>query len=123
VLFNPGFMACRLTGPPGEGVNVRVVTPDRPGIGGSDPSPGRRVLDWADDVAALADRLELDRFAVLGHSGGGPFAAACAHRLPDRVSALGIACGFAPMDRPGAYEGVNPRMARALPGLRRTPWM
>lgn len=120
VLFHPGFMACRLTGPPSDA--ARVVSIDRPGIGLSDPQPGRSVLDWADDVARLADHLGLDRFAVLGHSGGSPYAAACALRLGDRVTSLGIACGFAPFDRPGATDGMHRRMAKAVPGLRRAPW-
>src|SRR5690348_15789794 len=113
VLFQHGFMACRLTGRPAPG--ARVITIDRPGIGGSTAWPGRTLLDWPADVAAVADHLGLDRFAVLGHSGGGPYAAACAARLGDRVSALGIACGFAPFGRPGATEGMNPRMAKAVP--------
>ena len=121
VIFNPGFMACRVTGRSSE--SARVITADRPGIGMSDPKPSRTVLDWADDVARLADHLGLDRFAVLGHSAGSPYAAACAQRLGDRVTALGIACGFAPLNRPGATEGVNRRMARALPGLQKAPWM
>jgi pimeloyl-ACP methyl ester carboxylesterase len=121
VLFQHGFMACRLTGRPAPG--ARVITIDRPGIGGSTAWPGRTLLDWPADVAAVADHLGLDRFAVLGHSSGGPYAAACAARLGDRVSALGIACGFAPFDRPDATEGMNPRMAKAVPSLRRAPWL
>jgi pimeloyl-ACP methyl ester carboxylesterase len=61
---------------------------------------GRILLDWPDDVAITADRLGLDGFAVLEHSAGGPYAAACAVKLADRVSRLGIACGLAPFDRP-----------------------
>lgn len=121
VVFNPGFMACRLTGRAVSG--VRVLSLDRPGIGLSDPAPRRSLLDWPDDVADLADRLGIERFAVLGHSAGGPYAAACAVRLPDRVTALGIACGFTPLDRAGATAGMTPRMAKAIPMLRRAPWM
>src|SRR6266536_1812907 len=64
-----------------------VIAVDRPGMGGSDFQRGRRLLDWADDVVALADALQLERFAVLGVSGGGPYALACAHAIPQRVSA------------------------------------
>jgi len=71
--------------PPG----VRVIAPDRPGYGGSDPHPGRSLLSWADDVAAVADTLELGRFGVLGISGGGPGALACASRMPERLIAVG----------------------------------
>ena len=121
VMFMPGFMASRLTGRPASG--ARIVTADRPGIGRSDPRRHRTLLDWADDVAALADHLEVDRFAVLGHSARAPYAAAVAHRLPDRVCSLGIACGFAPLNRPGATTGVHPQMARGLDGLQKAPWM
>ena len=65
----------------------------------------------------------LGQFAVLGHSAGGPYAAACAFKLGDRISRLGVACGFAPFDRPGATQDMNPRMAKAVPGLRRAPWL
>lgn len=51
---------------------LRLIAPDRPGYGGSDPKPGRSLLDWVDDVVELADALAIDRFAVLGVSGGGP---------------------------------------------------
>ena len=65
---------------------------DRPGIGLSDPKPGRRVLDWADDAAEVAARLEITRFGVLGWSAGGPHALACAFRMPDRVMVVGLVC-------------------------------
>src|SRR5262245_15438675 len=48
----------------------RFIAPDRPGIGGSDPKPDRRIVDWPADVSALADALRLKRFGVLGNSGG-----------------------------------------------------
>jgi pimeloyl-ACP methyl ester carboxylesterase len=66
---------------------VRVVALDRPGAGHSDPRPGRRLLDWPDDVADVADRLGIRRFAAVGQSVGAAHALACAHALPDRVSA------------------------------------
>lgn len=81
-------------------MGVRVLSVDRPGMGRSGFQPHRRVLDWPDDVAALADALGLDRFAVLGFSGGCPVAAACAYRLPGRVTALGIVDGVVADDAP-----------------------
>ena len=57
-------------------LGVRLIAFDRPGYGGSDRKFGRTVADVATDVAAIADALELDRFAVLGRSGGGPHALA-----------------------------------------------
>ncbi len=77
---------------------VRLIGIDRPGIGLSDFQPGRQLLDWPDDVLELADALGLDRFAVVGVSGGGPFSAACAFKIADRLSACGIIAGTGPMD-------------------------
>jgi pimeloyl-ACP methyl ester carboxylesterase len=86
---------------------VRVVCPDRPGVGRSDPHPGRTIPGYADDVGALADALGFERFAVLGYSGGAPYALACGARLPERVSAVGVMAGAGPLDRPGAREGYS----------------
>jgi pimeloyl-ACP methyl ester carboxylesterase len=73
---------------------VRLIAPDRPGVGLSDSQPGRTLRDWPRDVAALADQLELERFAVLGVSGGGPYALACARWIPERLHAVGVASGL-----------------------------
>lgn len=121
VLFHPGFMASRLTARPAA--RVRIITIDRPGVGGSSSLPGRHLLDWPRDVEAVVDQLAVERFGVLGHSAGGPYAAACACGLGERVTALGIACGFAPFDRPDSTAGMNQRMAKAVPALRRAPWL
>jgi pimeloyl-ACP methyl ester carboxylesterase len=64
---------------------VRWITVDRPGLGLSWPQPGRTVADFAADVEELADHLEVDRFRVVGWSMGGPYAAAVAARVPQRV--------------------------------------
>jgi len=81
-----------------ESAGVRLIGVDRPGIGLSDFQPDRRVLDWPHDVAALADGLHLARFAVLGNSGGTPFALACAHVIPERVSAVGLVSSLPPSE-------------------------
>ena len=82
---------------------------DRPGMGLSDFQPGRTFLDWPTDVAQIAAALRLDRFAVLGISGGAPYAAACALRLSDRLAAAGIVSGLAPIDVPGVIAGMGRR--------------
>jgi pimeloyl-ACP methyl ester carboxylesterase len=79
----------------------RLVGFDRPGYGGSDRQPGRRVADVAADAAALADALGVDRFRTWGASGGGPHALACAALLPDRVVAAAAVAGVAPYDADG----------------------
>lgn len=77
---------------------VRVLAPNRPGIGRSDPRPLPLVASYAREVADLADRLDLTRFPVVGHSGGGPFALACAALLPDDITAVATVAGVGPLD-------------------------
>ena len=81
---------------PGEAVtassNVRLITVDRPGVGGSDVLPRRTLGDWPDDVAQLADALGVEEFGVVGWSAGGVYAAACAALIPARLTGVGIAC-------------------------------
>jgi pimeloyl-ACP methyl ester carboxylesterase len=72
---------------------LRLIAFDRPGLGGSDFLPGRTIRDIAKDVAQLAAHLGLDGFSVLGVSGGGPYAAACAAELPDRIKSAVIVSG------------------------------
>ena len=80
---------------------IRLIGYDRPGYGGSSALPGRRVVGAAADVAAIADHLRLDRFAVWGHSGGGAPALACAAALPERVVAAACLAGVAPYPAQG----------------------
>ncbi|MEU4695107.1 alpha/beta hydrolase [Actinoplanes sp. NPDC023714] len=98
----PLFPAARRAG-------IRFIAYDRPGYGGSAPNPDRTVASAATDAAAVADALGIERFAVLGHSGGGPHALACAALLPTRVTAAVTIAGLAPRDAalptaPGAAE-------------------
>ena len=69
---------------PAKERKVRVVCPDRPGVGRSDPHPERTIPGYAEDVRALADAIGFERFAVLGYSGGGPYALACGAKLSER---------------------------------------
>jgi pimeloyl-ACP methyl ester carboxylesterase len=84
-----------------EARGLRLIGYDRPGYGGSSRRPGRTVADAAVDVAAIADALRLERFAVWGISGGGPHALACAALLPDRVVAVATLASVAPFDAEG----------------------
>lgn len=104
------------------GLRARLIVPDRPGFGGSDFQPGRTLRDWPADVRALAEALGLGRFAVIGFSGGGPYAAACAHDLAERVSGVAMVSAIAPMDAPGVTAGMG--VGRHLFGLAgRAPWL
>ena len=82
-------------------LGVRLISFDRPGYGGSDRQPGRRVADVARDVESIADELGLDKFAVVGRSGGGPHALACAALLPGRVTRAGALVSLAPREADG----------------------
>ena len=96
VLYFHGWPASRLEAGLIAGLPVRLLAFDRPGYGRSSPSPGRRLVDWPADVAEVTDRLGLTRFHIVGLSGGGPYAAACAHALPDRVLGVALVCPVPP---------------------------
>jgi len=117
----PGSRLLMADDRPIAAAGLRMIALDRPGIGRSDPQPGRRLLDWPRDVAALADTLGLRTFAVAGGSGGGPYALACAHALPARVTRVVLAASLAPFDRPGALDGFAPSRAFAWWMLRHAP--
>ena len=71
--------------------NIRLIAPDRPGYGQTDFVEGVTTLEnWPNDVVALADTLGIEKFAIFGPSGGGPFALACAWKIPERLTSVGI---------------------------------
>lgn len=89
-----------------EELNARIIAVERPGMGLSDFKRGRTIFDWPDDVVELADTLGLDRFAVLGVSGGGPYASVCVYKIPDRLTRTVIISGMGPSEAPGSKEGT-----------------
>ncbi|CAN5673856.1 alpha/beta hydrolase [soil metagenome] len=120
VLNAHGGLACRLdveaAAAAAKRCRVRLISPDRPGIGLSDPQPGRTLLDWARDVAELLDQLEVQRFAVMGWSMGGQYAAAVGHKLSSRVRRVAIIAGALPLTEPGVFQQL-PLMDRAYTRL------
>lgn len=121
-----GGLACRLdvaaADPVATETGIRLISPDRPGVGLSDPLPGRTVLDWAGDVAELLDQIHVDRFAVMGWSMGGQYAAAVGHALRHRVTRVAIIAGALPLTEPGVFEEL-PLMDRVLTrASQRAPW-
>ena len=97
-------------------LRVRLLALDRPGYGLSDFHPGRTLRDWPDDVARFADAMGLERFAVVGNSGGGPYALACAWRLADRVACTALVAALGPCDDDAARRPL-PAWARLGLGL------
>jgi len=76
---------------------LRLLAPDRPGVGLSSRLPNYTVSDYPAMVGALADALGIHQFAVWGYSGGGPYAAACAAVLPNRVTKAAVSAGMGQM--------------------------
>jgi len=111
VIFCHGYPASRLqatlTQSVAKQIGLRIVSADRPGFGLSDPLPGRNLLDWPRDVTVLSDTLGFERFAVLGVSGGGPYALACGYSLAARISTVSVICGLAPLNAQGILSHTN----------------
>ncbi len=76
---------------------VRIISVDRPGMGLSDFKPNRTLLDFPNDLVELADYLKIDKFSVVAVSGGGPYAYACAYKIPDRIHKIGVISAMGPM--------------------------
>jgi pimeloyl-ACP methyl ester carboxylesterase len=120
MFFLHGSPGCRLNRHPDAtlwpSLGLHVVTIDRPGYGDSTALPGRRVRHAAGDVAAVADALGLGRFLVVGSSGGGPHALACAAELGDRVLACAAVASAAPLLAGEAEDliGLNRESLRIL---------
>lgn len=104
----------------GRSRRLRVIAPDRPGIGLSEFQPGRKLRDWPPVVLELAEQLGWDRFHVLAVSGGGPYALATAHAMPERVLSAGVVCGAPPLRKVGT-EGLMWTYRLALWAQRRVP--
>ena len=96
---------------------LRIVGIDRPGIGSSSPHLYDRILDFATDLEVVADRLGIDELAVIGLSGGGPYALAAGAAMPDRVKAIGVLGGVAPTVGPEAIDGGLVSVGRHLAPL------
>jgi pimeloyl-ACP methyl ester carboxylesterase len=103
--------------------HLRIIAPDRPGFGRSDFQSGRRLIDWPADVIELANELGLDRFSILGPSGGGPYAAVCAWKIPERLRSVGIVSGQSPTDDPSVLAGMRPLNRRLALIGRWAPWL
>ena len=91
-----------------EKLGIRLIAPDRPGLGLSDYQRRRTVLDWPHDVESIARHFELDRFSILGYSGGGPYALACAQMMPGRLDDVVPVSSTGPHEVPGLTSTIDP---------------
>jgi pimeloyl-ACP methyl ester carboxylesterase/DNA-binding CsgD family transcriptional regulator len=125
ILFMHGIAGSRHLRHPDDGIllehRLRLIIPERPGTGDSDPLPSRTVMDWPKDVAILADRLELPRFVVLGYSGGTPYALATAHALPQRVISVHVVGATPPIERMEDLKAYSPQFRMAMMVARYSP--
>ena len=85
---------------------VHIIAPERPGYGYSQPNAGGTLTGYADEVLELATALGLERFGVIGVSGGGPYALACAYKLAGRLSITAVVSGIGPLATPGSMAGM-----------------
>lgn len=103
-------------------LKVRLIAVDRPGVGLSDFQPGRRLLDFPNDLIALADHLKIKRFAVIAYSLGGPYGMACAYAISDRLTKVGIVSGAALFTQPELMQNINEGTRRYLNLPRENPF-
>lgn len=120
VLFCHGTPGSRLGITPGmadsaEGRGVRLIVPDRPGYGRSDPQPGRTLAGWAEDAGRLMDGLGIQQFGVVAYSSGGLYALACAWALAGRVTGVALASPLAPnLMAPEVAAAMTPVVRESL---------
>lgn len=111
VVFCHGLPSSRLEGKlfrrAAEKNDVRLIVPDRPGYGLSQPCRLFSVACWPEEVSDLMNSLGIERFSIFGNSGGGPYALACAAKLPDRLEQIGIVCALGPVDQSWARADMH----------------
>jgi pimeloyl-ACP methyl ester carboxylesterase len=114
---------CQLIAPAARALGVTVVAPDRPGYGLTPLHPERSLTGWTQDVAYLADHLNIGSFGVIGVSGGAPCALACAHEMPSRVSVVGLVAGLGPIELAPLRRAMRPGARLGFLVAGRTPWL
>lgn len=99
-------LQAKITDKSAKKLGIRVISLDRPGYGSSEFAANRTLLNWPDIVEEVADKLRIMKFAVVGVSGGGPYAAVCAYKIPQRLTNAGIIVGLAPTNVEGVLQGM-----------------
>lgn len=88
-------------------LKIRIISIDRPGYGLSTFKENRELLDWPNDILELTNQLKINKFSIIGISGGGPYAAVCAHKIPQRLKKVAIVVGLAPTYVKGLLNGTS----------------
>lgn len=129
VFFFHGFPGSRLQAGDFNDVarnkHCRLIGIDRPGMGCSSPNKGHTLLSWADDIRALAEHLMIHKFSIIAHSGGAPFALACAYKIPEYIENIALVSAMPPTTMPEVKAAmpfglrlIN-GLARSIPGVSR----
>jgi len=112
IFFSHGWPSSRtmaeLTHTAARELNLRIISPDRPGIRNSSLHPKRKLLDWPPLLEELADRLGIEQFRMLGISGGTPYAFASAWAMAERVRAIAVVSGAPPLTDLADHSGLLP---------------
>ena len=103
--------------------HCRLISIDRPGMGLSSFDKKRTILSWADDVEAFANHFNLSKFAIIGHSGGAPFIAACLYKIPERLTGAAIVSGMGPFEIPAATASLTRGRRFLNNAIRKFPWI
>ena len=101
---------------------VRIIAVERPGIGDSTPHAYAELIEFAADIEQLCDALGVEQFVLAGLSGGGPYALACAHEMPERIVAVAVLGGVAPTLGPDAVDGGANALIRTFSPLLKWTW-
>jgi len=127
VVYAHGGLCCRrdvsAAAPFAAQNEIRLVAVDRPGIGLSDPKPGRPVVGWADDIAELCDQLGVGEFAAIGWSMGGQYALALGYALRSSVTRVAVIAGGLPLADSDLFKQM-PLIDRVYIRMsQQTPWL
>lgn len=126
IFFFHGWPGARLQGKMAEDqalkLGIRFIALDRPGFGLSDFQRNRTLLDWPRDVLGIADILGLDKIGLIGLSGGAPYALACAHQFPERLSSIGIINSLGPSGFRTAAKRISRENRTLFLLARLAPW-
>ena len=127
VIYFHGFLGSRLEVQRFDQIvkanNYRLIAVDRPGMGLSSLDTNRSILSTIDDIVSLANYLKLDKFSVLGHSGGGIFVAACAYAISHRLNAAAIVSGMAPFTNSASHVGMMRAQLISCKLIKRFPFL
>jgi pimeloyl-ACP methyl ester carboxylesterase len=110
---NPGSRFMRYPDDKAKNLGLRIITPDRPGMGLSDFKPHRKPMDLPDDMVQLADHLQIGTFSIFGVSAGGVYTLACARKIPERLEKVIVLSGAAPIDSlSDPYQGMSEKFKK-----------